>query len=209
MCTQIFRSVISRSAICSGPSRRRVTTPVEAASRPFAPYQIGDDYRGGRPPARSVVPDRPTCHAVCGVFGRAEAQSWCAGASPCRCRSRSTELIANAAREPGGDHTKGTSRRAANPVCPPRSKGEYVVQAASQKVVATLGKPSDEQAEDRSVMQLLFEVGLEHRELVQVCQESRAEPRLGHNGDFIALGAHDAFVMILFRILPYVLERTS
>ena len=48
---------------------------------------------------------------------------------------------------------------------------EDIVESARQEIVAARGQSTDEQTEHSRVVHLLFEIGLEHRELIQVGEE--------------------------------------
>jgi hypothetical protein len=55
-------------------------------------------------------------------------------------------------------------------------KAEDFIQTAGEEKIAPLGQSSHEQAEDGDIAHLLLEVRLEHRELLEIGQERRAEP---------------------------------
>ena len=92
--------------------------PAEAAGRSPAAHQVGDDHRGGRPPARSRVQDRRTRDAARDIASRGEAQPRRAGASHGPWGTRGTGRHARAGRQPRRDHPPDPNRRYAGPVRP-------------------------------------------------------------------------------------------
>ena len=79
--------------------------------------------------------------------------------------------------EPPGEAAEGIQIRERIVVESERlQKREDIIQSACEEIVPAFGQAADEETEDGSVAHPLLEVRFEHRQLVQIGQQSRVEP---------------------------------